>query len=138
MNESERQMSQLSNRLKDLAERATVIWDTYQACGPGRVDCQLFDDVDAASKALDGLLQNDELIKAASQLTARDPQDWQEGLGKAIRQARDLAHRCACRPEGLCFVTGEAGLIPRRDQHAAFEDALEYIRGQCRDLARHE
>ena len=28
------------------------------------------------------------------------------------------------QPQGLCFVTGKTGLIPRCEQHKAFETAL--------------
>lgn len=49
-------------------------------------------------------------------------------LREAVAEVYDLAQRCACRVEGLCFVTGEAGLIPRRDKEAAFVEYLAWLR----------
>ena len=46
---------------------------------------------------------------------------------EAIQKVMELARRCAERPEGLSFVTAEAGLIPRHAEHREFEQSLIQI-----------
>ena len=57
-----------------------------------------------------------------------DPGALPPTLEEAVGVLALLGARCARRNEGLCFVTGEAGLIPRKDQHAAYEQALAIVR----------
>ena len=55
--------------------------------------------------------------------TANDQSAHQELL-VALDTVEPLLRRCVERTEGLCFVTGEAGLIPRKDLHEKCETAL--------------
>jgi len=116
-------------------EAADAVWTAYQANGPGKVERSLFDPVEVAQREVSALLDDSDLPALAKQIAPDDVDDWVESLKQSIDQAGDLAERCARRPEGLCFITGEAGLVPRRDMHAAFEQAMEALRTQC-DLLR--
>ena len=77
-----------------------------------------------AAKALIG----SDAIPTRWALTGDGPETRPPSLEKAIGELAPLGARCARRNEGLCFVTGEAGLIPRKDQHAAYEQALAIVR----------
>ena len=109
---------QLADAVKLFHAQASAVWQAYQANGPGRVERELFDPVDAAA------IKVEELLKGLSA-------DRFESLRAALKTARDLAQRCACRSDGLCFITGEAGLIPRRDLHEAFEKSLHLLHDQA-------
>ena len=52
----------------------------------------------------------------------------EQSIASVSTTLRDLAHRCTHRAEGLCFVTGEAGLIPRRDLMNAYADGINFLR----------
>ncbi len=114
---------QFAKQLKEFTTRVAVVWNAYQSCGPGSVERTLFDGVDAIAQSLNALLDNDELFRDVSNLVNIDPDEWRAN----IERLRDLCYRCACTPQGLCFITGEAGLIPRKDQHETFERALHFI-----------
>ena len=96
-----------------------AVWHAYREAGPGRVDQALHEPVGAACDALEPAL-------------AREP----AAVREAVAVARDLAERCACTSLGLSFVSGEAGLIPRRDQHEALESALLTLRERAAQLER--
>jgi hypothetical protein len=103
--------------LREFHTLATCVWAEYQDVGPGRVDAALFDDGKAAAARVLELLGDDNI---SATMTAAE-------LRAAVEKVCDLATRCATRPEGLCFITGEAGLVPRRDWHAAMEESLTVI-----------
>ena len=94
------------HHLDDFVAAARVLWREYQQCGPGRLAASQFDAVESASAAL---------------LESSAPEETKV----QVRALTDLCQRCACRPEGLSFIAGEYGLIPRKDQHAKFESLLE-------------
>jgi hypothetical protein len=100
----------LGKLLAELLTAATAVWDAYRDVGPGKVEASLFEPVEVASQEIDRLL------------------DDSTELREAVAELYDLAQRCTCRSEGLCFITGEAGLIPRRDKEAAFEERLAWLR----------
>ncbi len=102
-----------------LHEAATQVWDEYRRQGPGRVDERLYDAVAAAADVLEETL---------AALGGDEP------LAETVRSMRDLAHRCARTSLGLSFITGEAGLIARPDQHAAYERGLATIRAAAERL----
>lgn len=108
---------ELAALLGAYADGIDQVWVEYQARGPGEVDPALFDPIEQLACSLDAL---------------RDcplPADMDRGVvTAAIRQATDLAGRCAKLPQGLCFVSGEAGLVPRRDQIDAFATARAVVR----------
>jgi len=95
--------------LERLYTSLSAVWQTYQEAGPGNVNAELFEPVAAATPA------------------ALEEAGPHEALTAAINTAVDLTRRCATQSQGLCFVTGEAGLLPRRDQHEALEAALSEI-----------
>jgi hypothetical protein len=102
-------MTDIRERLQSLLTRLERIWRVYREAGPGNVDADLFEDVHALAESV-----LPELAEAAAG----------DDLLEAIQTAVDLGRRCAERPEGLCFITGEAGLVPRRDLHQKFDSAL--------------
>lgn len=97
--------------LEQFFDRATALWKSYQEVGPGQVDPNLWS----------------EIPELVSQIE-REPGDKNTEIMQAVRQIYDLSERCACRSEGLCFITGEAGLIPRRDLLELMESSLRILR----------
>ncbi|MAE63317.1 MAG: hypothetical protein CMJ18_03520 [Phycisphaeraceae bacterium] len=97
-------------RLQRLFDEASELWSQYDERGPGRMDKVCFERVDSAAAAV-----------------RKSDEAWPDDVAEAGSKLCDLSEQCVCRPQGLCFVTGEAGLIPRRDQHEAFEAALKVI-----------
>ena len=106
---------QFVTQLKEFTTRVAVVWEAYQSCGPGNVDNELFGGVDEMAQALNSPFENEELIRDVSNLVNVDSDEWRI----KIERLRDLCYRCVCTPQGLCFITGEAGMIPRKDQHEA-------------------
>ncbi|GAB4148269.1 MAG: hypothetical protein Tsb009_21920 [Planctomycetaceae bacterium] len=90
--------------------RAEEIWNLYQQQGPGQLDAKLFAGMPEC------------LAKIESTLADQPP-----ALLQAFRDVCKLCERCVCRSEGLCFITGEAGLIPRRDLHDLMESSLRQL-----------
>ena len=88
------------------------VWLRYRDAGPNRVEPELFGDVGHAANEIRDVLQRLPETESAAALTA------------AAETLRDC---CCRRPEGLCFITGEAGLIPRQDLHDRFEAALKTL-----------
>ena len=106
-----------------LEDRA--FWRTWLSGGPGSLDAKSFEPVAATAEGLVDLLQQSE--------TTPDCADAEH----AVREICELAERGACRLEGLCFITGEAGLIPRKQDHQSYETALkqlEHLIGQLERL----
>lgn len=117
--------SELATQLHEFVECASDLWQEYHDRGPGKLDPLRFASVETAADALQTLFEKAAL--ASPETTGSDPRDI-NALRDDITQVRRLAQKCACTPQGLSFITGEAGLIPRRDQHAAFEDSLARLR----------
>ena len=106
-----------------LEDRA--FWRTGKPGGPGSLEAKSFEPVAATAEGLVDLLQQSE--------TTPDCADAEH----AVREICELAERGACRLEGLCFITGEAGLIPRKQDHQSYETALkqlEHLIGQLERL----
>jgi hypothetical protein len=96
--------------LNRFIDRAQTIWQQYLEFGPGQLDAATYPPL---AEAGDALLTQIESVGEAS---------------VAIRKIMQLAQVCACSANGLCFISGEAGLIPRLDQPARFEQALELLK----------
>ncbi len=118
---------ELADLVLALASHFDLIWDQYALRGPGAVDPSLIGPVDELGGRLEALM-----LQAADGL----PREvTPSSLEAAVRQATDLARRCATWPQGLCFVSGEAGLVPRRDQIDAFAAARASLHDVARQLA---
>jgi hypothetical protein len=126
--------SQLAAELDQFLQKATEFWQHYQAVGPGKVDSPLFDGLDLTAKRLATLLDT-ESNESIGKSLGIDETDRAAGLGKSIETVMQLAHRCANSPQALSFVTGEAGLIPNRQQHLEFENQLVNLRHRLDRLA---
>lgn len=114
-------MDELPTCLTDFHKMAIAVWTTYQDVGPGRVEAALFDGGELLASQIATLLADE---ATATDLPAEIDGD---ALQAAVLKIADLANRCATRSEGLCFITGEAGLVPRRDWHIAMEEGLAVI-----------
>lgn len=105
--------------LRAYFEAASSLWQRYLEAGPGK------------------LLPSNH--QALVELWNRLPTDIRSGgetqLAESLRTVHRLAARCVQRPEGLCFVTGEQGLIPRRELYLQFATALDQIRLACQAVA---
>ena len=99
--------------LTEFLEQATALWNGYLEVGPGKLDPASDTRLQALAREL---LESGQLDEPATQ---------------AVHAIVDLSARCARSPQGLSFISGEAGLIPRREQHRAFEQALEKARELC-------
>ena len=97
------------NGLKEFERAARCLWKQYLSGGPGSLDATLWDELKLRHQQLSSISQ------ASPTLTS------------AIQKVMELARRCAERPEGLSFVTAEAGLIPRHAEHREFEQSLIQI-----------
>ena len=94
---------------------ASQLWSDYLSGGPGSLDSKSFEPVAATAEGLMNLLHQSE--------TTLDCAVAEHTICKIC----ELAQRCACRLEGLCFITGEAGLIPRKQDHESYETALNQL-----------
>jgi hypothetical protein len=110
-------LNNFSTLLLSFATQVDLVWERYETAGPGKVDSALFEPIEQLASRLNTLLDGSL------------PADVDRGLlSAAIQQATDLSRRCATLPQGLCFVSGEAGLVPRRDQIDAFAAARMTVR----------
>jgi hypothetical protein len=112
-----RDVRQLQTCLLEFHSLVDRVWAEYKDVGPGRVDAVLFDGGEAAAARVLELLGDEQV----------SPTLTTDELRVAVEKVCDLATRCATRSEGLCFITGEAGLVPRRDWHTAMDEALAVI-----------
>jgi len=109
-----------SAELADFLRNIEHVRYEYARLGPGRVPKELADGLSERADALVRLLT----VDAPDEIVT------------AVHDAAELATRCATRSEGLCFITGEAGLIPRRDLEDRFDMALEAMRCRIHDSRR--
>ena len=133
-------VSQLDALLGEFLQHANLLWRQYQRLGPGKIGSLLFDRLELAAKGLTQSLEIVTNLDTAQTLLPDDVTRLSEFIG-AIDTVLRLAKRCACSPQGLCFVTGEAGLIPNKLQYREFENQLgklERERDWLRQLARSE
>ena len=107
----------LAALLRAFATHVDLVWQQYEAHGPGEVDSALIEPIDQLAPQLAAMLDGPLLDVPLPEEVDRVV------LAEAIRQATDLARRCVTLSQGLCFVSGEAGLVPRRDQVNAFAAA---------------
>jgi hypothetical protein len=106
--------------LAEFVEGAERIRQEYAQLGPGGVAPQRYDVVNQSYQRL------------MEVVATSDARSWASlSLGtftEALETARERAWQCACTQQGLSFVSGEAGLIPRQDWHRSFDSALEMLR----------
>ena len=97
--------------------QAWQLWQKYLADGPGSLQPECFENLKQLASSLSSLHRHP---KTNSLL--------REGLKSHMECLLDLTEKAVYRPEGLCFVTGEVGLIPNRMQHDQYEQSLDWIR----------
>ena len=120
----------LSTTISSFLDHSERVWSEYQQQGPNRLAQTLFEKVDASANLL--LSQIETLRDQELGCLENDAQigEWYDQLVGVTRNLRDLAQRCVCRVEGLCFFAPEAGLIPRRNLLASYEEGLAWLRLQ--------
>ena len=92
----------------ELYQSAAAFWQMYLEKGPGKLKPTDLVKFVAAADA----------VKSRLELQPNDPNHL------LIVELETLFRRCVERSEGLCYVTGEAGLIPRKDLHERIEAIL--------------
>lgn len=118
MNES----PQLVHGLDSFSRQATQIWNNYLQTGPGQLQVEVWEALQKLATELDERLRSSSLPDV-------------DALLQAVAIITDLTQRCACRSEGLSFVSGEYGLIPRRDQHDQLSAALGHLQERLDQLS---
>lgn len=104
-------MTQPPSYLSDFEAAISRVWAAYQTQGPGRLSAEELEPIENALAGWDA-----------------DSASLPDDLVACVQQLYSLAQRCVLRPEGLSFVTGEAGLLPRKDLHATFNESLAQLR----------
>ena len=120
----------LSTPISSFLDHSERVWSEYQQQGPNRLARTLFEEVDVSANVLLSqieVLRDQELGRGNSDVRMCE---WYDQLVGVIRNLRDLAQRCVCRVEGLCFFAPEAGLIPRRNLLKSYEEGLAWLRLQ--------
>ena len=97
--------------MSDLYLAASRFWLLYLDRGPG------------AMQSID--LR--EFERAKTEFSLRKSDDLNQ-IANVVEELECIFRRCTDRSEGLCFVTGEAGLIPNRNLHDRCEWLLERLR----------
>ena len=97
------------SELQHFLSAAESLWEQYLELGPGKLSSEDHETVNAHFESCQSL-------------------ELPEPITKQLCLTHELTRRCAVRPEGLCFITGEAGLIPRKDQHQSLQSAMVAIR----------
>ena len=120
----------LASPISSFLAHSEKVWSEYQQQGPNRLAPTLFEQVDLSANLLLSqieILRDQELDRGNSDVRICE---WYDQLVGVIRDVRDLAQRCVCRVEGLCFFAPEAGLIPRRNLLESYEEGLAWLRLQ--------
>jgi hypothetical protein len=116
---SEMSQTQFQQDFREFLECASKLWSDYLSRGPGKLEIGELEPLDKASERCWVALQ-------ALRQQHISPRELKE-LTTAIKTVQELLHQAVERSEGLCFVTGEAGLIPRKDLHERLDKALALI-----------
>jgi len=111
--------AEICTHAADVARCGDILWAEYKQHGPSELPAEVYDEFEAAAKALG------ELLEEADDNSAIDH------LRSELETLDDLAYRCRYHPQGLNFISGEAGLVSRKDLHEAMERALTCFR-ECR------
>lgn len=122
----------LAARTDDFIEHTEKLWQAYQSLGPGKLERSYFDDVEAAAAEVEHTIKEPNIAAWLEQVDRGI--ELRDALQTQTKQLSRLSRACACTPQGLSFITGEAGLIPRRDQHEAFESGLATTREIATEL----
>ena len=123
--------SRLAARIDEFGEQAETLWRDYLRLGPGKLEPGDANGVFSAAAEIEHTVRDPDVARWLEHV----PHGTQlDELQTQITQLTRLARACASTPQGLNFITGEAGLIPRRDQHEAFESGLVKLREMAADL----
>ena len=112
----------LAAPIDDFVEQIGTLWQDYQRLGPGQLAASRMESVVSAATEIRNTLSDPDLARWLEQMDCG--RELRDELQAQVKQLTRLARACACTPQGLSFVTGEAGLIPRKDQHEALASGL--------------
>lgn len=104
--------------LHEVSSAASKLWQLYLSEGPGRLPVSALNEFLAAKHRFDAEIPH-------------TPSASREEADACLLELEQLLRRCVERSEGLCFVTGEAGLIPRHDLHESCERLLAKLQELC-------
>ena len=110
-------LSQLAHDLHHYENSVRRVLDAYQDHGPGGVADRLYEAV---------RLDRERLMSCLETFPVPETVD-ERCLRAAIDDTDRLAKQCATTSSGLCFVTGESGLIPRPELLAKYQDGLQAL-----------
>jgi hypothetical protein len=117
---------EIAELIESFATCCAEIWESYQNLGVGRLTAGLFGDPTLLSQRLLQTLGNLNSLTDTCEPLRCIAQEV-PSLLRSVERCRDLSMRCKESPAGLCFVTGEAGLIPRRDLEDQLQQDLEFL-----------
>ena len=123
----------LTAAISKFLQHSERVWTEYQQHGPNRLASTLFEKVDASANRLLCLIADLRDEEQRRQDANAKTSEWYDQLVAVTHNLQDLAQRCVCRVEGLCFFAPEAGLIPRRNLIATYEEGLAWLRSQLAD-----
>ena len=103
---------------KTLHRSLLAIWTQYQEAGVGSINEQLYERFSSAVDNVQSVLESERSDESSP---SRDE------FENHLKVATKLTRMCAKTPQGLSFVTGEAGLIPRRDLHDQMQAAVDFF-----------
>ena len=106
--------SENQRSVQAVLESCQKLWDAYLELGPGRVEPPYLVAVENAVQQFESSQDGAEAMD----------------LVEAVEVLLKLSRQCVNTSHGLSFVTGEAGLVPRKDLHQRFEDCLARLANQ--------
>lgn len=114
--------------LQEFIDACSAIWLAYQRSGPGRLEVAGLADPQPLCARLLATLGTGRLrafVESAPSLRSLIQNHRQ--IEAAVDECLELTLQCRDAAHGLCFVTGEAGLVPRRDLEAKLQHHLQHL-----------
>ena len=93
----------LTAAISKFLQHSERVWTEYQQHGPNRLASTLFEKVDASANRLLCLIADLRDEEQRRQDANAKTSEWYDQLVAVTHNLQDLAQRCVCRVEGLCF-----------------------------------
>jgi hypothetical protein len=122
-----RAMNGLQHSVIEFADLSESLWQRYLKLGPGCLPADSFKPIESAQVQIRKSLENHTAVSNGA---------WGTEFRIVSDELELLLRRCVERSEGLCFVTGEAGLIPIRELHDRCEKALATLNRLKSELSK--
>jgi len=124
--------SRLAARIDEFVEHAETLWRDYLRLGPGKLEPGNSTGVFSAAAEIGYTIRDPDVARWLEQL--HRGKELRDELQTQVEQLTRLARACVSTPQGLSFITGEAGLMPRKDQHEAFASGLAKLHAMAARL----